>query len=213
MLWYAEIERALVLFAGDVDAVGRDVTTVRPGDRVSIMPLEYCGTCYFCRRGMNNVCPTMKCVGLMTPWGGLASAAVLRDYQVTALPDSVSYEQGALIEPAAAAAYGVARAGVAPGDAVLIGRAALAETIGRHRQHELFAGTQLGIALGRQGGFLDAFLGTQLGAPRGVRVRPAKNALVPAKNANAGAQKWVTHRVKKIPGVCPPAGRPEYTRT
>jgi hypothetical protein len=39
------------------------------------------------------------------------------------------------------------------------------------------------------------------------------NALVPARKMNAGAQKCVTHRVKKIPGVGPPAGRPEYTRT
>jgi hypothetical protein len=39
------------------------------------------------------------------------------------------------------------------------------------------------------------------------------NALVPARKMNAGAQKCVTHRVKKIARVGPPAGRPEYTRT
>ena len=107
-------------FAGDIDAVGTAVTSVRPGDRVSVMPLGYCGTCHFCRRGMNNLCASMTCVGLMTPWGGFASAAVVQDYQAWPLPDSVSYEQGALIEPAAAAAYGVQRASVQPGDSVLV---------------------------------------------------------------------------------------------
>jgi (R,R)-butanediol dehydrogenase/meso-butanediol dehydrogenase/diacetyl reductase len=107
-------------FAGDVAAVGADVTNVRVGDRVSIMPLAYCGECHFCRRGLNNLCPKMACVGLMTPWGGFSSAAVVRDYQVSALPESVSYEQGALIEPAAAAAYGVERGGVRAGDSVLV---------------------------------------------------------------------------------------------
>jgi hypothetical protein len=49
--------------------------------------------------------------------------------------------------------------------------------------------------------------------PEEVRFRPERNALVPAKKTNAGAQKCVTQRVKKMPGVGPPAGSPEYTRT
>jgi (R,R)-butanediol dehydrogenase/meso-butanediol dehydrogenase/diacetyl reductase len=107
-------------FSADVEAVGTDVSSVEPGDRVSIMPLAFCGDCHFCRRGLNHLCVRMGCVGLSWRWGGFAEQAVVQDYQVSRLPDSVSYEQGALIEPAAVAAYGVARGGVSAGDRVLV---------------------------------------------------------------------------------------------
>jgi (R,R)-butanediol dehydrogenase / meso-butanediol dehydrogenase / diacetyl reductase len=52
--------------------------------------------------------------------GGISELAVVVDYQVAVLPDELSYEQGALIEPAAVAEYGVQRGGVRPGDSVLV---------------------------------------------------------------------------------------------
>jgi len=107
-------------FAGDVLAVGPGVTRVAEGDRVSIMPLAYCGTCAYCRRGLQHLCATMACVGLSHAWGGMAALATVEEYQVVPLPSEVSYSQGALIEPTAVAAYGVERAGVGPGDRVLI---------------------------------------------------------------------------------------------
>ena len=107
-------------FAGDVVATGAGVTSVTEGDRVAIMPLAYCGTCAYCRRGLQHLCATMGCVGLSHAWGGMAELATVAEYQVVRLPDSVDYRQGALIEPTAVAAYGVERAGVAPGDSVLV---------------------------------------------------------------------------------------------
>lgn len=107
-------------FAGEVIAVGADVSSVREGDRVAIMPLAYCGRCAYCRQGLQHLCATMGCVGLSHAWGGMAELATVAEYQVVRLPDEVSYEQGALIEPTAVAAYGVERGGVAPGDRVLI---------------------------------------------------------------------------------------------
>ncbi|MDX6378719.1 MAG: (R,R)-butanediol dehydrogenase / meso-butanediol dehydrogenase / diacetyl reductase, partial [Gaiellaceae bacterium] len=107
-------------FAGDVVAVGPGVTRVAPGDRVAIMPLSYCGHCHYCVRGLQHLCATMACVGLSHPWGGMAALASVAEDQIVPLPDGVSYEQGALIEPAAVAAYGVERGGVGPGDRVLI---------------------------------------------------------------------------------------------
>ena len=108
-------------FSADVLAVGADVTSARPSDRITIMPLAYCGECWYCRRALNHLCERMGCVGLSWGWGGLAELAVIMDYQVGAvLPDEVSYEQGALVEPTAVAEYGVARGGVRPGDSVLV---------------------------------------------------------------------------------------------
>ena len=107
-------------FAGDVVAIGAGVTRVSEGDRVAIMPLAYCGTCAYCRRGLQHLCETMGCVGLSHAWGGMAELATVVEYQVVPLPDNVTYAQGALIEPTAVAAYGVERAGVGPGDQVLV---------------------------------------------------------------------------------------------
>lgn len=107
-------------FSAEVLEVGPGVTSVRPGDRVSVMPLLFCGSCYYCRRGLGHLCTSMACIGLSYTWGGLAELAVVPATHVTKLPDSVSDLQGALVEPAAVAAYGVDTAGVRPGDTVLI---------------------------------------------------------------------------------------------
>jgi (R,R)-butanediol dehydrogenase / meso-butanediol dehydrogenase / diacetyl reductase len=107
-------------FSADVLEVGPEVRSVKADDRVAIMPLAFCGQCYFCVRGLNHLCTSMGCVGLSWAWGGLGELAVVLDYQVATLPDELSYEQGALIEPAAVAEYGIARGGVRPGDSVLV---------------------------------------------------------------------------------------------
>jgi (R,R)-butanediol dehydrogenase/meso-butanediol dehydrogenase/diacetyl reductase len=107
-------------FSADVVAVGRDVTAVKPGDRVAVMPLAYCGHCFYCVRGLNHLCERMGCVGLSWAWGGMGELATVLEYQVARVPDDLSYEQGALIEPAAVAVYGVERGNVKPGDHVLV---------------------------------------------------------------------------------------------
>jgi len=106
--------------AADVVAVGGEVTVTRVGDRVSVMPLLTCGRCHFCRRGLRHLCVAMGCVGLSWAWGGMAPLAVVREQNVAVLPDRLTYEQGALIEPAAVAAWSAARAGVRAGDAVMV---------------------------------------------------------------------------------------------
>jgi (R,R)-butanediol dehydrogenase/meso-butanediol dehydrogenase/diacetyl reductase len=107
-------------FSAEVVEVGAGVRNVSAGQRVSVMPLLFDGTCYYCRRGLNHLCVSMACIGLSYDWGGIAELAVVPASHVTALPDSVSDLQGALVEPAAVAAYGVDVAGVRPGDTVLI---------------------------------------------------------------------------------------------
>ncbi|MEB0266835.1 2,3-butanediol dehydrogenase [Cryobacterium sp. 10I5] len=107
-------------FSAEVVEVGEGVTAVRPGERVSVMPLLSCGHCYFCRRGLNHLCRTMAAVGLSYQWGGIADLAIVPAVNVTALPDGVSDLQGAVVEPGAVAAYGVDTARVRPGDNVLI---------------------------------------------------------------------------------------------
>lgn len=107
-------------FSAVVAEVGSDVRDVRPGDRVAIMPAIVCGRCYYCRRGLGQLCTSFACTGLSAETGGLAQFAVVREYQVAVLPPEVSDLEGALIEPASVAAYGVDRAGIAGGDIVLV---------------------------------------------------------------------------------------------
>ena len=107
-------------FSAEVLSVGSEVTVAKAGDRVAVMPLIYCGRCYYCRRGLNHLCERMACTGLSDAWGGLGQRAVVREYQVAHLPGDLTDVQGALIEPAAVAEYGVRRGGIGAGDTVLI---------------------------------------------------------------------------------------------
>ena len=107
-------------FSAEVVETGRDVTRVRRGERVSIQPLVMPLDDYFSRRGLNHLSPRMGCIGLSWAWGGMGELAVVNDYNVNRIPDGVSDAQGALIEPAAVALYGVERAKVGGGSTVLI---------------------------------------------------------------------------------------------
>jgi (R,R)-butanediol dehydrogenase/meso-butanediol dehydrogenase/diacetyl reductase len=107
-------------FAAEVVAVGRCAEGVSAGDRVSVMPLVPCGVCPACRAGRRDQCPRRGCVGLRHAWGGLGRLALVDASQVFALPDEVSWEQGALIEPAAVAMKAVRLGKVSVGDRVLI---------------------------------------------------------------------------------------------
>lgn len=107
-------------FSATVLEVGPGVEAAREGDRVSVMPLIFCGRCDMCRRGANQLCRTMACTGLSAATGGLSESAIVEEYQVAVLPEEVSDEQGAVVEPTAVALYGVERGGLAAGERVLV---------------------------------------------------------------------------------------------
>jgi (R,R)-butanediol dehydrogenase/meso-butanediol dehydrogenase/diacetyl reductase len=107
-------------FAATVVEVGSGVRDVSAGDRVAIMPAIVCGRCHYCRRGLGHLCVRFACTGLSAETGGLAQFALVKEYQAAVLPPEVSDLEGAVIEPASVAAYGVDRAGVGGGDVVLI---------------------------------------------------------------------------------------------
>jgi (R,R)-butanediol dehydrogenase/meso-butanediol dehydrogenase/diacetyl reductase len=62
----------------------------------------------------------MGCIGLSWDWGGMGDLCVINDYNANLLPDDVTDEQGALVEPTAVALYGVDRAKVTGGSTVLV---------------------------------------------------------------------------------------------
>jgi (R,R)-butanediol dehydrogenase/meso-butanediol dehydrogenase/diacetyl reductase len=107
-------------YSGEVTAVGAGVTSVRPGDRVAVMPLFFCGECASCRNGSPQTCAVLGAVGYNWAWGGLAEHSVVAQHQVAVLPDELTDAQGALVEPTAVAVHSVSSARVAPGDTVLV---------------------------------------------------------------------------------------------
>ena len=99
---------------------GREVSHVTVGDRVSIQPLVTPRDDYFARRGLYHLNPDMAAIGLSWKWGGMGEYAVVNDYNVTRIPDTLSDIQGAMVEPGAVALYGVERGGVGAGSTVLV---------------------------------------------------------------------------------------------
>ena len=108
-------------FSGRVAEVGDDVHDVRVGDRVAIMPAIVCGRCYMCRRGMGHLCVSCSPARDSAPRRARCrSSPSSRSTRSPGFRTPLSDEAGALIEPAAVAAYGVDRAGVDGGDIVLV---------------------------------------------------------------------------------------------
>lgn len=106
--------------SGIVQAVGEDVQHLQPGDRVCIEPGVPCGQCDFCLTGRYNLCPDV--VFLATPpYGGCLMNYIAYPARWTfKLPDNMSLEEGALVEPLAIG-INAARAGqVKLGDTVLV---------------------------------------------------------------------------------------------
>jgi 2-desacetyl-2-hydroxyethyl bacteriochlorophyllide A dehydrogenase len=104
---------------GVVEQVGEGVTDLAAGDRVVLEPNLTCGECPQCRDGRYNICRALAVFGCQTP-GGMADAfAVARD-RLHRIPDGMSDELAALVEPLATPVHAVRRAGVRAGSRVAV---------------------------------------------------------------------------------------------
>jgi (R,R)-butanediol dehydrogenase / meso-butanediol dehydrogenase / diacetyl reductase len=87
-------------FSAEALEVGRDVSHVRRGDRISVQPLVMPMNDYYSRRGLNHLSEKMGCVGLSWAWGGMSDLAVINDYNAAKVPDSISDEEAGSRSPA-----------------------------------------------------------------------------------------------------------------
>jgi len=94
-------------FAGTVVEVGSAVTQYKVGDRVTAEPQYGCGHCRFCKQGKYNICTDKKILGATYWSGSFGEYLVVPDHCVIPLPDAVSFDQGALIEPIAVGMHAV----------------------------------------------------------------------------------------------------------
>lgn len=106
-------------FAGTVSGIGNGVSGINIGDRVVVEPLYHCGTCEYCIQGRYNQCTQFGFVGLNGD-GGFAEYVVVESYMVHPIPDNVSFEEGALVEPTAVAFHAVRHSKLQVGNKVAV---------------------------------------------------------------------------------------------
>jgi L-iditol 2-dehydrogenase len=105
--------------AATVEEMGPGATGLSIGQPVTFMPQITCGTCHPCRHGMYNVCDSLKVMGFQAP-GAAQDFFALPARLVVPLPDSLSPDAGALIEPLAVAVHALRRGGGVAGKKVAI---------------------------------------------------------------------------------------------
>ncbi len=106
-------------FSGEITAVGPDVEGWHVGQRVTADPNIYCRHCYYCKKSQENMCENAQAIGV-TRNGAFAEYVAVPQTQLYALPDSISYEEGALVEPLSCVLYGVKRLEMQQGDKAII---------------------------------------------------------------------------------------------
>jgi L-iditol 2-dehydrogenase len=106
--------------AGDVVAVGSRVEKLAVGSRVAVEPGVTCGRCAMCKSGRYNLCPEVVFYATPPVDGGMSEYAVIRADFAHRLPDSASYEQGALCEPISVGIHCCDLTSVRPADTVVI---------------------------------------------------------------------------------------------
>lgn len=105
--------------SGIVAALGAGATGLAVGDKITFMPQIACGTCYPCRHGQYHICESLKVMGFQAD-GAAQEYFALPAQNVLKLPDHLSLEQGAMIEPIAVAVHALAKGGDLQGRKVLV---------------------------------------------------------------------------------------------
>lgn len=105
--------------SGEIAALGAGVEGFTVGQKVTIEPQVFCGHCHPCTHGKYNLCEELKVMGFQTT--GTASHYFAVDAsKVTPIPENMSYEEGAMIEPLAVAVHAVRRAGDISGQNIAV---------------------------------------------------------------------------------------------
>ncbi len=106
-------------FSGTITGVGEGVTGYAEGDRVAVEPIYRCGHCGPCQVGNYNICAQIGFHGLMSD-GGMAEYTVVPTNMLHRLPDNVSLELGALVEPMSVAYHAATLGEPHPGDTAMV---------------------------------------------------------------------------------------------
>ncbi|NGP46387.1 NAD(P)-dependent alcohol dehydrogenase [Bacillaceae bacterium SIJ1] len=117
------VDKPLVLgheASGDIVQVGNNVTGLKEGQRVSIEPGATCGTCRYCKEGRYNLCPHVEFLATPPYDGAFCEFISMRADLVFPIPDTMSYETAALIEPFSVGVHAIHRGRLQKGETVII---------------------------------------------------------------------------------------------
>ena len=106
-------------FMGRVAEVGEGVNEFNVGDRVSGVGYRYCDSCFYCKRGLYNLCLKSHFMGMDID-GCMADYVIAPAYATYKLPDSISDECGTLVEPLAVSIHAIRQGKINPGDVIAI---------------------------------------------------------------------------------------------
>jgi L-iditol 2-dehydrogenase len=112
--------------SGVIATVGEKVTGWSQGDRVTFDSTVYCGTCWFCQRGLINLCDNRRVLGVSCEdyrqHGAFAEYVAVPQRILYRLPEAITFEQAAMVEAVSVAVHAVERTPVSLGDtAVVVG--------------------------------------------------------------------------------------------
>lgn len=117
------VEEPLILgheAAGEIVGTGSGVDAARIGERVSVEPQRPCRRCEFCREGSYNLCPSIEFYATPPVDGAFCEYVTIDDEFAYAIPDGMSDNAAALLEPLSVAIAAAQKGGIAVGDTVLI---------------------------------------------------------------------------------------------
>ncbi len=110
--------------SGEIVELGAGVKNWQVGQRVTFDSTEYCSECFFCRKGQINLCDNRKVLGVSCDeyrrHGAMAEYVAIEAKTLYALPEHVTYEEAALVEPLSIGVHAVAVSPLCLGDTVLI---------------------------------------------------------------------------------------------
>lgn len=115
-------------YSGVVIAVGSEVTVCKPGDHITARPQLVCGKCNPCKRGQYNVCEHLRVQAFQAD-GAAQDFFVVDDDRVAKLPEGMSLDYGAMIEPSAVGAHASNRTDVKGKNVVVSGAGTIGNLI------------------------------------------------------------------------------------
>ena len=118
----AEVKPPVILgheFSGFIEKIGPGVEGLKVGQLVTVDPNIYCGKCLPCRQGQKQMCHHMGAVGVNMD-GGFADYCLAPYAQCVVVPENTDPELAAMAEPLACCLHGIDRAGIRPGENVLV---------------------------------------------------------------------------------------------
>ena len=106
-------------YSATIEAIGRAVTKAKPGQKATARPQLICGECGPCKKGQYNACQYLKVQGFQAP-GTAQDFFIVPEERLVVLPEILSLDQGAMVEPAAVGAHSTRRTSGIKGKNVVV---------------------------------------------------------------------------------------------